>query len=85
MNLIQQFPDISEEMRSKNKAGVKIYRSANAKKSLGYTEEEAVVKHYEGEFKKWHIKFLFILSATLGIVSLILLKSFWIYNLLNRQ
>jgi hypothetical protein len=85
MNLVHQFPDISETIRSKNKAGSRSYRSANAKKYPGYSEEQAAVKYYDGEFRKWHIKFLFILSATLGIVSLILLKSFWIYNLFNGQ
>ena len=85
MNLVQQFPDISEKMRSKDKAGARNYRSENAREYLGDSEEDAVVKHYEAEFRKWHIKFLFILSVTLGIITLILLKSFWIYNLFNRQ
>jgi hypothetical protein len=85
MNPVQQFPDISEKIRSKNRIVERNYRSANARRSLAYTEEDALVKYYEGEFRKWHIKFLFILSATIGVVALILLKSFWIYNLFNRR
>jgi hypothetical protein len=83
MNLVQQFPDISEKMRSKKEMGDRSYRSANAKQSLGYIEDEAVVQYYEGEFRRWHIKFLFIVAATLGVTYVIILKSFWIYNLIN--
>jgi hypothetical protein len=82
MTLIQQFPDISQTIRSKNKTGDRRYRSANAKKSLGYLESDAVARYYEGEFRRWHVKFLFIVAATLGITCVILLGSFWIYNLI---
>jgi hypothetical protein len=85
MTLVQQFPDISEEMRSKNKTNDKNYRSANAKQLLSFSEEKAAAKYYEGEFRRWHIKFVFIVGATLGLISFILLKSFWIYNLLSRE
>jgi hypothetical protein len=83
MNLVQQFPDISEKMRSKSKMVGRNSRSANAERSLGCVEADAVVQYYEGEFRRWHIKFLFIVAATLGITYFIILKSFWIYNLLN--
>jgi hypothetical protein len=83
MNLVQQFPDISEKMRSKNEMGGQDYRSANAKRSSDYTEDEAVAQYYEGEFRRWHIKFLFIVAATLAITYFIILKSFWIYSLIN--
>ena len=84
MNLIQQFPDISAKIRSKTGVVDKKYRSANAKQSSGYIEHESVAQYYEGEFRRWHIKFLFILTASLGIFWVVLLKSFWFYNLINR-
>jgi hypothetical protein len=83
MTLIQQFPDISEKMRSKNQMDYRNNRSANTKRPLGYIENEAVIQYYEGTFRRWHIKFLSIVAVTLGIIYVIILKSFWIYNLIN--
>ena len=84
MNLVRQFPDISEKMRSKNETGGRSSRSANAKQSRGYWEDDAVVKYYEGQFRRWHLQFLFILAATLGVTYIIILNSFWIYNLIDK-
>jgi hypothetical protein len=83
MNLVQQFPDISENLRTKNGMGNRHSRSANSKQSLAYVEDETVVQYYEGEFRKWHFKFLVILAAIFGMIYFLLLKSFWIYNLIN--
>jgi hypothetical protein len=83
MTLAQQFPDISAALRSKKDAAFKNSGSANARPSLRYTEAEAVTRHYEGEFKRWHFKFLFIIAAALGVVYLIMLMLFWIYNLIS--
>ena len=82
MNLIQQFPDISEERRSKNESGYRNSRTANARQ-VGYMEEAAVVQYYPGEFRRWHIKFILMVAATLGTIYVALLKSSWIYNLID--
>jgi glutaminase len=83
MNLVQQFPDISEKLRSKNEKSYRNFRSANVKQSSGYIEDEAVVQYYEGEFRRCHIKFLSIVVATFAVIYVILLKSSWIYNLIS--
>jgi hypothetical protein len=83
MTLVQQFPDISRKTRSKNENVNKTYRLAGIKRSLAYVEDEAVVRYYEGEFRRWHVKFLLILGGIFGIMYFLLLKSFWIYNLLD--
>jgi hypothetical protein len=85
MTLAQQFPDISATIRSKNSVGLKSSRSANAMQSLGYTEADAITQYYEGEFRRWHIKFLFITAGAFGIVSFILIKALMIYNLIVVQ
>jgi hypothetical protein len=82
MTLAQQFPDISAVIRLKKETACKNSGSANARLPLSYTEAEAVTRYYEGEFKRWHIKFLFIVAAALGAVYLIMLILFWIYNLI---
>jgi hypothetical protein len=83
MTLAQQFPDISAVIRSKKETAFKNSGSANARPPLSYTEAEAVTRYYDGEFKRWHFKFLFILAATIGAVYFIMLMSFWIYNLIS--
>jgi hypothetical protein len=83
MTMAQQFPDISETLRLKNRIRDRNVRSASNKQSMGRVADQALTKYYEREFRKWHIKFLFIVAATLGVVYFILLKSFWIYNLFN--
>lgn len=85
MNLVQQFPDISQNLRSKNEKGNRSFRAANAKQSLKYIESESVAQYYEGEFRRWHIKFLFLVAVTCGLIYVVLLKSFWIYNLVNLR
>jgi hypothetical protein len=83
MTLAQQFPDISAVIRSKKEATFKNSGSVNARQSLRYTEAEAVTRYYEGEFKRWHVKFLFIVAAALGAVYLIMFMFFWVYNLIS--
>ena len=80
MTLVQQFPDISEAMRLKRQMRNKDYSSLKLELPLGYVEDEEVVKFYEGEFKRWHIKLLLIVAATLALLFTVSLKIFWIYN-----
>jgi hypothetical protein len=80
MNLIKQFPDISEKMRAKIRMEQRVYRVTNAMQPLTYIEDKAVVKYYEGEFKRWHFKLFFIVAASIGGVYFVLLKSSWILN-----
>jgi hypothetical protein len=79
MNLIKQFPDITEKMRLKIKTTQKSYKAANAAQPI-YLEDEAVVKFYEGEFKRWHFKLFFIVGAILAILYYGLLQSASIFN-----
>jgi hypothetical protein len=80
MTLAQQFPDISASIRSRNKTEFSSIRSANAIPPVTYTEAEGVVRYYQGEFNRWHLKLFLIVAGTLGIVYYIILKAFWIYN-----
>lgn len=80
MNLIQQFPDVSQKIRSKIAEGQRNYKTANAKQSIIYSEEEAVSAHYEGEFRRWHFKLFFIVGSILGTIYFALLKSSWVLN-----
>jgi hypothetical protein len=80
MNLIKQFPDISEKMRAKTRMEQRVYRVANAMQPLTYIEDKAVAKYYEGEFRRWHFKLFFIMAASVGGIYFALLKSPWILN-----
>ena len=82
MNLIQQFPDISGKIRARIKINNRNYKAVNPVQPLSYIENEVVSKYYEGEFRRWHLKFLFIIAFTLGILYFTLLKSAWIFNLI---
>ena len=80
MNLIQQFPDVSAEKRARAKPDNKRFKTANAKRSHPYREDDAVVKYYENKFRKWHIKVLFILVGTIAMTYYFILKGFWIFQ-----
>ena len=80
MNLIQQFPDVSAEKRARATADNKRLKTANAKRSHPYREDDAVVKYYENEFRKWHIKVLFIFVGTIAMTYYFILKGFWIFQ-----
>lgn len=80
MNLTKQFPDISEKLRAKIKISARNYKPVNAPQSSSYIEDQAVVKYYEGEFRRWHLKLLFIVVVTLSSFYLVLLKSGWIFH-----
>jgi hypothetical protein len=79
MNLIKQFPDITEKMRSKIKVTQKNYKTAYAAQVI-YVEDEAVVKFYEGEFRRWHFKLFFIVGSILAILYFGLLQSASVFN-----
>lgn len=80
MNLIQQFPDTSEKIRTKIKVHQRIYRAANALQPPVYSESKEVIEFYEGTFRRWHIKLLFIIATCLGAGYFVLHKSAWIFN-----
>jgi hypothetical protein len=63
--------------------GGRNFKSVNVIQPQSYIEDEAVTQYYEGEFRRWHIKLLFIVAATFGTLYFILLKSSWIYNLIG--
>jgi hypothetical protein len=74
MNLIQQFPDISQTLRAKIKINNRSYKAANAQQSSSYIEDKDVVRYYENGFRRWHFKLLFIVAAILGIFYFALLE-----------
>jgi hypothetical protein len=77
MNLIQQFPDISGSIRAKIKrANIPV----NATRPLPYSEDIALAAHYEGKFRRWHLKLLFIIASCVGTIYFALLNSAWIIN-----
>lgn len=80
MNLIKQFPDITEKMRAKIKVTQKNYKTANAIQPVILIEDEAVVKFYEGKFKRWHFKLFFIIGSILAILYYGLLQSASFFN-----
>ena len=80
MNLIQQFPDVSAQQRAKNKSDERSFRTANARRPTPYAEDPSVVKYYHSAFRSWHIKFAFIVAATLGLTYYFILESFWIFQ-----
>jgi len=84
MTLIQQFPDISEELRLKSQMRDRSNKSNSAMQPLGYIEDQAVVQYYEGTFKRKHLKILVIVAVSLGIISALLLKSTWIANVMKN-
>lgn len=83
MTLVQQFPDISEARRIKSQMRVSSNRLNNITQPAGYIEDKAVVEYFRGEFRKWHLTFVFIVASTIAITLSILLKNSWIYNLIG--
>jgi hypothetical protein len=80
MSLIQQFPDISGRIRAKIKRAIK---PVNASRTLPYSEDPGVAAYYEGEFRRWHVKLLFIGAACMATIYLAILNSAWIVNYLR--
>jgi hypothetical protein len=72
MSLSQQFPDISGRIRAKAK---RVTKPVNANRPLLYSEDSGVAAYYEGEFRRWHAKLFFIVSACIAIIYLAFLNS----------
>lgn len=80
MNLIEQFPDVSEKIRARRnlkkvKASMRITRSA-----ASYHEERTVAESHEAAFRKWHVKVLFIIAGSIAITCYALLNSPLFYH-----
>jgi hypothetical protein len=65
MNLIQQFPDISVKMHDKFKSRKKSHQWKIVNPEITFDENLIQAKFYNNEFKKWHIKLVFIIALTL--------------------
>ena len=76
MNLIEQFPDISEKVRAKSKIKkrksiTRINRGAQA-----HYEEKTNAGYPEAALRRWHLKMLFLIAVSVGITY---------YALMNRS
>jgi hypothetical protein len=68
MTLIEQFPDVSEKVRAKFKIALRKQRDENAFRELPYDHDKSLVKFYDDEFRKWHIKLLFIILSIVAMI-----------------
>lgn len=66
MNLIQQFPDISMKMRDKLKSRRRSHQWKIENPEMTFDENLIQTKFYNSEFKKRHIKLVFIIGLTLS-------------------
>jgi|GEM_PF-5331121 len=66
MNLIQQFPNISEQVRAKFKMTQKHRKPENIWSNLPCDDRQT--KFHENEFRKWHIKLVFIIAGTITLL-----------------
>jgi hypothetical protein len=72
MNLIQQFPDVSMKMQDKFKSRKKSYQWKNTNAELTFDKNLVQTKFYDNEFKKWHIKLIFIIALGVALLCFIL-------------
>lgn len=77
MNLTDQFPDISPEIREKAR------RQKTRARSVGVRREKTIGKTYDHVFRRWHVKVLLIIILLLGSTYLVVLNSPWIFHLIN--
>lgn len=77
MSLTEQFPDVSGRIRARIK---RANRPVNANMPLPYREDPLIAAYYEGQFRRWHMKLFFIVSACLAITYFGLLNSARIIN-----
>ena len=79
MNLVQQFPDVSMNMRHKFKSHRKnsLMRDLNLQKNQD--QDKVMTKFYKDEFRKWHIKLILIIVFTVASLSIIILNVPWFF------
>ncbi len=80
MDLIRQFPDISTSVREK--ARINRARKATTP-SVTHKIEKTRAQMHEHEFRKWHVKLLFMMIIILTGIYLLVLNSPWMFNLVN--
>jgi hypothetical protein len=79
MNLIEQFPDVSAEIRNKIKMRQKNYRKETFVKPVKHHTDNALADFHHKEFKKLHLAVFVIISVLIGGTYLILLNSPWLF------
>ncbi len=60
MNLIQQFPDVSMQMRIQSRSNQKKLRKEKQASQVN-ASDNTLTMFYENEFRKWHYKLLLII------------------------
>ena len=80
MNMINQFPDISMKMRDKFKARKKSYQWKIENAEITYDKNLAQTKFYNNEFKKWHIKLVFIIVFVIASFYLLVSGISWFFK-----
>ena len=79
MNLIEQFPDVSMEIRNKIKMRRKNYSKEIFVNPVRHRSENALADFHHKEFRKLHVTVFVIISVLIGGTYLILLNSPWLF------
>jgi hypothetical protein len=79
MNLIEQFPDVSMEIRNKIKMRQKNYGKEIFVKPVRRRSENALTDFHHKEFRKLHLTVFMIIAVLIGGSYLILLNSPWLF------
>lgn len=79
MNLIEQFPDVSLQMRARVKRNRAVNSISNATVQP-YDIDKALAKYYQGEFRKWHFKLALIVGGILVILFSLILNAPGFFN-----
>ena len=66
MNLIEQFPDVSLEIRNKIKMRQKKYRKEIFVKPVKHHADNALADFHHKEFKKLHLTVFVIITVLIG-------------------
>ena len=66
MNLINQFPDVSMDVRAKLKRQQKNYSHIMAMEPQQTVTEKTLADFYDNEFRKWHIKVALMITGLLA-------------------
>lgn len=81
MNLANQFPDISMNIREK--ASRRKKQAAAPRGSVRLKPAKTHAEVYDHDFRKWHVKVLLLIILLVGFTYLIALNSPWMFKLIN--
>jgi hypothetical protein len=79
MDLIKQFPDVSIKAYDKFKLRKKPQQWKIINAEITYDKNLVKTKFYDNEFKKWHIKLVFIIVLGIAALYFIVSKILWLF------